>query len=443
MPGPETINLILKKIEFEAYPEQIEILNDSHRIIQIKGGWRASKSTLAALYLISRYWLGKRFAIIGADYELCRPEFGYLVNWAYKLGIVKECHYPSRDQCSLTLSRTDGASPVIIETKSAKYPERIAGVAYDGIVLAEAAQLSRDIFDIAQGRLVETGGWMMMEGTLEVMGDWFVDKAREYEIPDNLDAGVSYSLPSWVNKAIFPDGENDPKLLQIKSSLGEELYRMRCGGEITVPKDLVLPEFKASLHTGHYPYVKGEPVYIGVDPGYYPSAYAVEFIQYINDEVNIFDEIYEQHFITDQILKLVEDKPFYPAIVGGAIDIAAKQHQGQAPVYKLWKDKTGLTLDTKRILIQDGVERIRGFFIPNPIHGNVRIHINNTCRGLISELGGCKSPFADEGRGSWRIKPDGKPHENNCDAAKAVIYEVVRRFGLAPRRRGPAVSYMR
>lgn len=442
MPNQQTILALCQKIGLEPYPEQLEILMDNHRVIQIKGGWRASKSTVSALYLFTRYWLGTRYAIIGADYELCRPEFGYLVEWAHKMGIVEGCHYPNRDQCILTLSRGEGAPPVVIETKSAKYVERIAGVAYDGAILVEAAQLSKEIFDVTQGRLVETGGWMVLAGTLEVMGDWFVEKSREYGMPDNPDGGISYSLPSWINKVLFPMGEDDPKLLQQRATLGEDRYGMRYGGKITVPKDLVLSEFKTSLHTGHYPYVKGEPVYIGVDPGYYPGVYAVEFVQYINDEVYVFDEIYEQRLETSQILKMVEDKHWYPNIVGGAIDIAAKQHQAQAPVYKLWRDKTGLTLATKRILIQEGIERIRSFFIPHPVHKNVRIHIDSKCRGLISELGGCKSPFADEGRGSWRTKADGKPDDKSCDAIKALIYEVVRKYGLAPRRRGLSVSYM-
>jgi len=417
MPSKETIDRIIKGIGLELFPEQLEILNDPHRVIQIKGGWRASKSTVSALYLLTRYWLGDYYAIIGADYELCRPEFGYLVEWGYKLGIVRECHFPSKDQCMLKLSRGEGASPAIIETKSAKYPERIAGKAYDGALLVEAAQMSSEIFDITQGRLVERDGWMVMSGTLEVLGDWYVDKAREYALPDNADGGVSYSLPSWANKRIFPGGRNDPKLLQQEASLGKDDFLMRYAGEIV------------------------RPVYIGVDPGYYPSAYAVMFVQYVNDEVYVIDEVYQQDLITEQILTIVEHKPFYDKIEDGAIDRAAKQ-RGEKPVHKQWLKTTGLNLHTTYFQdVTEGVDRLKSFFIPDPVHGNVRIHINRTCKGLISELGGCKSPFADEGRGSWRLKPSGKPSEKNCDAIKALIYEVVRMYGLAPRRRGAAVSY--
>lgn len=441
MPSQQTIDLVLNKVALKPSAPQLKILYDPHRVILVKGGWRAGKSTTAASYLITRYWLGSRFAIVGADYELCREEFRYLKEYGDRLGVVKDCHFPSRDQCILTLSRGDGAGPAIVETKSAKYPERIAGVAYDGVILAEAAQMSQDIFNICQGRLVEKNGWMLMEGTLETSMDWYADKAKEYEIPDNADGGISYSLPSWSNLAVFPGGRNDPRLLQQEASLGHDLFLERYGGETIKPRDLVLPEFKTTLHTGHYPVDLKEPVYIGVDPGYYPAVYAVEFIQYRNDEVYIVDEIYRQGLITDQILKMVEDKPFYSRIEGGAIDIAAKQHHGQAPVYKLWKDRTGLSLDTKRVPVEDGLDRIRSFFIPHPVHGNVRVHINNTCKGLIAELGGCKMPDYIEGRGSWRLKPNGKPSEENCDAIKALIYPVVSRYGLVPKRRGAAVSY--
>ena len=441
MPSPVTIDRILKGIGIVPSKEQADILFDNHPIVLVKGGWRSGKSMVAALKLITRYWLGSRFALIGVDFELCREEFAFLVEFSRRLKLQADCHFPTRDQCTLSLSRGQGASPALVETKSAKYPERIAAVAYDGIILCEAAQMSSEIFYSCQGRLLQTNGWMLMEGTLESSLDWYADKAKEYESPDNPDDGISYCMPSWSNLAEFPGGRNDPKILAREAILGEERFKERLGGETIKPRDLVLPEFKATLHTGSFPIDIKEPVFLGIDPGWFPSVYAVEFIQYRDNEVFIVDEIYRQGMITEQIIKMVEDKPCYPQIEEAFIDIAAKQHQGQKPVLSLWKEKLEARIDTKRIPVEDGLDRIRSFFIPDPVHGNVRVHIDNKCRGLIAELGGGKMPEHIEGRGSWRLKPNGKPNEENCDALKALIYAVVARYGLVPKRRGSPVSY--
>ena len=284
---------------------------------------------------------------------------------------------------------------------------------------------------------------MLMEGTLESSMDFFADKAKEYESSNNPDGGISYTMPSWSNLAVFPGGRNDPLILKKEAILGDERFRERLGGEAIKPKDLVLPEFKVSLHTGRFPIDVKEPVFLGIDPGYNPAVYAVEFIQFIDDEVYVVDEVYRQGMITEQIIKIVEDKPCYPQIEGAFIDIAAKQHQGQKPVLVLWEEKMKARMSARRIPVEDGLDRIRSFFIPNPVHGNVRIHIDHKCRGLIAELGGGKMPDHIEGRGSWRLKPNGRPSEENADAIKALIYCVVARYGLTPKKRGAPVSYPR
>ena len=450
MPSREAIDHINKLLGVKLFKTQQAVVYDTHPIIQVKGGWRAGKSFCAADFLITRYWLGERFAIIGADYELCREEFRYLLEFGSKLGIVKDSHFPSRDQCILALSRGGGVKPCIIETKSAKYPERIAAVPYDGALLVEAAQLPFDIFEITQGRLSEKDGWMLMGGTLESEADWYVDKSREYEIPGNVDRGVTYSLAAWENTGAFEGSWDDPRLVRQRELLGLVKFMERYGGVIRPLKGLVLSEFKSTMHTGNYPYNPELPVYIWVDPGRHPSAYACLFVQILNDEVYIFDEIYVQFYNTPQVIQMVLAKPFYSKIVGGAIDISAKQKgEEKKVIWEVWKEDAKLSLDMNKIHVKSGIERISPFFVPHPIHGSVRIHIDKKCVGLISELGGCKSPFAGEGRGAWKKKMDrmgnvqsDEPSERNCDACKALIYGIVAHFGLGPKRKQSSMDYL-
>jgi len=442
----EQRKLIYNVIGLAPSPLQEPIAYDNHKRCLVTGGIRSGKSEIAADKMTSQYWLGKLYWLLGLDYEMCRPEFGYLVRNFEKLGLVKHCQFPSRDQCLLEI-----APDIIIETKSAKYPEKIAGKAPDGIILCEAGQLSYDIFLRAVERLSEKDGWLFGCGTLELLEgtDWYPEKCKEYSIPDNEEDGMSYTLPSWGNTAIFPGGRDDPKLKTQEIELGTELFLQRFGGEIPKPRGLVIPEFRVSLHTGSYPRDPGEPVFVGIDPGHYPSAYAVEVVQFIGDQIRVIDEIYVQDKTHEQVCLALMQKPYADKIIGGAIDIASKQQDGRQPIYDIWVKETGLKLSTRRIRpVEDGVSRLRSFLFRNPISGEVPLCIDNKCRGLISEFGGSKSPF--EGRGAWKMDMDrrgnimgiGRPSEKNCDAAKALIYCIVERKGLGIPHKKRSVSYI-
>jgi len=448
MPSNEARSLMFAKVGYQPNPAQAAVHFDNHRIKQVVGGVRAGKSTIGAKELLSQFWLGQLFWLIGADYEQCRAEFGYLVSDFERLGIIKPNgrSFPSRDQCRLEIEPN-----IVIETKSAKYVERIAGQAVDGIVMCEAAQMPRDIFTRCIERLVEKRGWLVMEGTLETSLDWYADVFKDYQIADNKDSGLSFSLPSWSNTAIFPGGRDDPEIVRAESICGHDLFIERYGGVPVKPKGLVFPEFKSILHTGGYPRVPKEPIFISIDPGWHPGAYAVEFLQFLGDDIYVVDEIYEQFMMHEQIITMVKQKPFYKDIIGGAIDIQAKQQTGRKPVWDIWREMTNLHLDTTRIQpIEDGVNTLRTYLLDPMMHGEPKLHIDIRCRGLISEFGGCKSPLSPEmnpNRGAWKRKMDragnvldNKLEDRNCDAIKALIYGIVSERGFTTKRRRASVS---
>jgi len=415
----------------------------------VTGGVRSGKSEIAADKLTCHYGLGKLYWLVGPDYDQCREEFGYLVRNFEALGLVKNVHFPSRDQCTL-----DIAPDIRIETKSAKYPAKIAGRACDGIIMCEPGQMEYEIFLRCMERIADKDGWMMLAGTLETSSDWLAEKYKEYQNPGNIDGGKSYAMPTWGNTAIYPGGRTDPKVIQLENSLGAERFQERCGGVPLKPRGVVLPEFKAIMHTGDFRLDSKEDVFLGIDPGYFPSVYAVEFIQFIGDDMYVVDEIYEQHLGTDQIIQLVAKKPYASLIRTGAIDVASKQHHGSQPDYQIWKTPNedanwaGLSLDSRQIKpISDGVNRLRTFLRPHPLTGLPQVHINSRCRGILSELGVCKPPEGIEQGGIWRMKMDSKgtilssePEDKHNHGCKALMYATVSHFGLGIRPRRSSVS---
>ena len=74
----------------------------------------------------------------------------------------------------------------------------------------------------------------------------------------------------------------------------DEFYMERIQGIPCPPAGLVFGEFRADIHIDYeMEYVKGEPVYIWMDPGY-AGAYAVVAAQEINGQICVFDEVYER-----------------------------------------------------------------------------------------------------------------------------------------------------
>jgi len=434
---------------FQPSETQSKVLHAPQRIIEVTGGIQSGKSEISADFLTTRYWLGNLYWLIGPDYDQCREEFGYLVRNFEALGMVKNCHFPSRDQCTL-----DIAPNIRIETKSAKYPAKIAGRACDGIIMCEPGQIDFEIFQRAIERLSTKQGWLLLAGTLETSNDWMSDKYKEYQNPGNADGGVSFAMPTWENKEKYPGGRTDPEIVRAENILGPERFQERYGGVPLKPRGVVLPEFKAIMHTGDFRLDTKEDVFLGIDPGYFPSVYAVEFIQFIGDETYVFDEIYEQHLGTDQIIQMVARKPYAGLIKSGAIDIASKQHHGSQPDYMIWKTPNsdtnwgGLSLDSRRINpISDGVNRMRTFLRPHPLTGLPQVHISSRCRGILSELGVCKPPEGIDQGGIWRMKMDSKgtilspePEDKHNHATKGLIYAMVSHFGLGIRPRKSSVS---
>ena len=148
-------NKIFRLLEYVPTPEQVVIHNDQARNKLIAGGERAGKSLCASREL-DKHWftenlpLNKKglFWLLGDDYEACRGEWEHLVEDFTKLEVLACPPTKNIDPGEIRLQ--DGTR---IVTKSGRYPEKIATVSPDGIVICEAGQLDYDVFLRAKSRL--------------------------------------------------------------------------------------------------------------------------------------------------------------------------------------------------------------------------------------------------------------------------------------------------
>jgi hypothetical protein len=194
---------------------------------------------------------------------------------------------------------------------------------------------------------------------------------------------------------------------------------------------LVTPEFSNAIHVGDYPYDPDIPVEIAVDPGY-GGAYVVLAIQIKESIPYIVDEVYLQGYVTEDIITIVEQKPWGKRFASGAIDIAGKQHQAMAAPIEVWQQRTNVFLETKYVGIEDGIDLLRTALKVNPLNGRPKLYVNSNCWGFISECGGGKSPV--QGGGAWtRDANTGKALDRNNHATKSYIYWHANKIGFTPR----------
>lgn len=137
-------NTLLKRINFNPHPTQMEVLNNlDKREIVINAGRRWGKSILAA-YLTLGKFLGdnQRIWLVANTYDLTQKIFDYIVQWIAKA-------YPSLMPGVSTRIPQQIVAPwgSFIKCKSTENPQGLLGEELDLVIIDEAAQISRDIFN--------------------------------------------------------------------------------------------------------------------------------------------------------------------------------------------------------------------------------------------------------------------------------------------------------
>jgi hypothetical protein len=422
-------------------PEQLAIHTDPARIKLVAGGERAGKSLSAAMELLTQvigveglWW------IVGPDYEQSRNEFDYVLAAVQKIGAAREVNRPRIGSCRL-ITAFNGE----IVTKTADDVRKLAGKAPDGVLLVEAAQTEWEVWIKLRGRVAEKRGWLWASGTFEEGAQWYTDIWTRWQA-DNPEGGKSFSLPTWCNLAVFPGGRADPELLALEATLPADLFQERYGAVPCKPSGLVFKEFSFERHvreiawryyiqpgmiSGHHKDALAAdmawPIEIAVDPGY-AGGYAVLAVTWKDDLVYIFDEVYQQGMVAEDIITMAARKWWWKKVRSGVIDVAGLQHPGQRSQVEIWRHAAGVNLRVNRIGIVEGILRLRTFLV-NPETGEPRIYFAPKCRGLLAEFGKYRYPKDSDNRPVTELPIDRDNH-----ALKALSYWLYDRYGPVMRR---------
>lgn len=441
MPNKTDIDTILTKLKHNLSDEQKGIIYAPERFKLVSGGEQAGKSFTAGDYWTTRFWEGRRYWLVAADYERTRAEYNYICSNLDTLGIS----YDATSQVNPGTITIAGG--ITVETKSAKDPRTLAMFSPDGIIACEASQLDYETFLRLRSRIGASKGWLLMVGTFESSLGWYPELFNRWQHP-NPDGGKSFILPSWANRTRYPGGREDPEIKALESMLPQDLFLERVAGVPCPPQGRVFPEFSTYIHTGtggDYEFDPKYECYLWIDPGF-AHYYAVEVAQKKGDYVYIVDELYLNHMTTSEVITVAKQRPWWHKVAGGCIDIAGTQHQAMPAPVQIWANEAGVPLRSAKVSIADGIDRVAASLKVNPVSGRPQLNINASCKGLISELGGCPNP--DSGKTAvyeWRKDRDGNilgdvPDDKNNDAVKAVTYGLVDLLGFITKNRSFRVT---
>jgi len=278
---------------------------------------------------------------------------------------------------------------------------------------------------------------MMLSGTLEGSMGWYPSVAEAWKNDHGERRG--FELPSWVNRSLYPGGRNDPEILRMEQDKPDEFFMERIAGKRVPPAGLVHGEFRPDIHVQELEYVVGEPVTIWTDPGY-SGAYACEVSQEINGQIHVFDEIYQTGLITSEIIDIAKQRPWYRDFSNHVIDVAGWQHQAMAAPAEIWLSETGVYPTSQKVMIPEGIERLKSFLKVNPTNNLPKIVFSPKCEGILSEFGARTCPLPEyigqDRPYRWKTDREGNivgttPEDKFNHGIKAVTYGIVDRYGFS------------
>lgn len=428
--------VIWDALEYSPTPEQLAVHDSNARVKLVTGGEGSGKSFLTAMEGYMDIPRVKLIWVAGNEYGDCNKEFEYIQEWLVKTNYLVE-HKGSPQNPPWYLKAFSGCE---IVAKAIKDYVKIGSDSPDLILVCEAARIDYIAYLRLRGRVARNRGRLVLSGTLEDSLSWYPETSLRWS-GSNPEGARSFCIPTWSNTYKYPkdgvtvkldDGtliENTcDEIAQLAALTPIDMFKERYMGVVCKPSNLVIPDFQNTVHVSEdIAFDKDLNVEIAVDPGY-GGAYSVLAIQKFEDRIHVIDEIYLQGYVTEEIIDICKNKEWWRKVVGGVIDIAGRQHQAMAAPIEVWQNKARIYLRSRKVSEEDGIDLLRTKLRINPLKGHATVYFSPFCKGIISEMGGGKSPIYNAT--PWlRDKNLGRPIDKFNHSCKAFIYYLVDIYG--------------
>lgn len=445
--NPEMFQVLMGHLAITMTPRQQEISRwwfhsgANPKALQVLGGERAGKSLLTSVLLAgSTDPLQKHTMwLVGPDYWQARPEFSYLLDMYEAAGLVKSTTMPDNNSQQWTMTLDSGFQ---VMTRSSYEKRKLASYKIHAAAMCEGGQQEQEVLTRLLGRLSETGGPLVISGTIEDGESWYEDLYIRWQGSNPLGAR-SWSLPTWSNIAVYPGGRDDPAIKILEAETPEDIFLERYAAVPRRKYGRVLPEFEMELHVRELQYDPTEgPVELAIDPG--KHTYAVLFVQHVGLFTHVLDRVYKHNVIAEEIIPLAMANPLWAHIdleAGGIIDIAGSHQPATLSQIEIWERDSGIKIRPGRYALQaDTIEVLRARLTPRTIMGEPLIYFSQQITNQTSSDGQmAMDVLAEPYLWKWPVRAGQKnvakyPVDKNNDAMKALAYKIVDRYGTVLRK---------
>jgi len=347
--------------------------------------------------------------------------------------VIKKGYKPSQFSNKEQILKFDWeAGSSILCGKSAEHPGGLIGSGCDLVVIDESAKVPnlKRIWEMyVRPTLSDKKGKAIFISTPDGFSH-FYELFLQGKVEKNW---YSFNSPSWENVYAFPDGEDDPDLIEARRTLSKEVYYQEFGAEFTSLSGKVYNDFTRTDNVGDYKCQYNLPVFLSIDFGY--RCPAVVFFQVVRDKngiehIHIFDEIiHKRNLRTADLVDLIKEKKYRITRVFG--DPAGYQVQASVGVGEadIFHQMTGYRVysvrDKASRNINSGISHVRNFVLSQD--GTRRLHIDENCNGIIEDFEGYRYPDEAEGKDLKEAPLKDGLHDHGMDA---IRYGILNRFPI-------------
>jgi hypothetical protein len=177
----------------------------------------------------------------------------------------------------------------VVEVKSADRKDGLVGEGLDGVVMAEAAKHDKDTWDMyIRPALSDKRGWGIFPSTPQgynwYQGLWMMGQLSDFPEYE------SWRLPTWTNTAMYPGGEEDPEIVQLKRVTPEITWLQEYAAEFVAYEGKVYTEFNPKIHVKPIKYNPAWRNYLVFDYGFVDPFVCLDIMVDPSDNVYVWRE---------------------------------------------------------------------------------------------------------------------------------------------------------
>lgn len=357
----------------------------------------------------------REYWIVGPNYSDAEREFRIFYDSLHRLEFPfdRPGTYDNAKDGDMTVSLFGGR--YVVHGRSAAHEKTLVGTGLDGVLMVEAAKMHRRIWTkYVRPTLLDRRGWSLHTSTPEGR-DHFYELWQRGQDPGDVH-WQSWRLPSWVNTVLFPEGENDPEILQSRAEMSHEEFQQEIAADFVTFVGRVFKDFDEEVHVTDVDYDPRRPVYMATDSGFRDPFVALWIQVDAFGVVRVLDEYYEAGRRIDQVVNILKTHPLSHRIDAlypepARPDDAASIAEGLKIPHVV--SGTGGELAPRLNMIRQALEL-------GPEHApydqqTAHLYVDRGCRNLIREMQAYRYPEETAHR-----PPSEKPLDKDNHAPEAL-----------------------